>query len=375
MQLTFYDIPFFLLFFLFTAFALFLLFNKKGNRLSNCLLGSFFAAFGLSSIDGYLLYRDIYQQFPNAAFWINGVPALYGPLLYLYTKSILFKDFKLQWKHLGHASLFLVVFFVFVGIYHLQSTNFQLTFLKHAKTYSGIEVLLGSSLLVIQMGIYLFLSFRHIHQYKQRIEQQYSEVPNQQIAWLRFNLISFTSIYFVLLFYQIARFSIWDGQLNMTAIMLIDILFLVFILAILYRALHNSAVFTTVKEAETKSKKYAYSILSDTDKQQYFQQLLALMESEKPWLNPKLTIGELAKNMQLAPKTLSQVINETTGQSFFDFINRRRIAAAQHLLAHPTDEKMTITEIMYEVGFNSKSSFNTAFKKYVGMTPSVFKRQ
>ena len=63
------------------------------------------------------------------------------------------------------------------------------------------------------------------------------------------------------------------------------------------------------------------------------------------------------------------------GKSFFDLINSYRIEEAKKMIKEPEDEKMTISEVMYKVGFNSKSSFNTAFKKYTGLTPSEYKSQ
>ena len=69
------------------------------------------------------------------------------------------------------------------------------------------------------------------------------------------------------------------------------------------------------------------------------------------------------------------MINETVGQNFFDFVNRYRIEEAKKLLANPADKKITVLEVLYEVGFNSKSSFNTLFKKHTGLTPSEFKKK
>jgi AraC-like DNA-binding protein len=63
------------------------------------------------------------------------------------------------------------------------------------------------------------------------------------------------------------------------------------------------------------------------------------------------------------------------GQNFYDFINRHRIDEASRLLTNPADEKITILEVLYEVGFNSKSSFNTLFKKYTGLTPTEFRKK
>ena len=375
MALSLYDIPFILISFLFLAFALFLFLNRRGRPLSNYLLGGFFAAVGLNVLDGYLLYRGVYNYIPHFAFWLNAIPALYGPLLFFYTKSVLYRDFRLSWNQFWHGGLFLITMMIFVWTYHLRPVEYKLFFLDNAKSYNGFEIVLGNIILITQIGLYLFFSFRIIRQYKQALERRFSDLQQTQLSWLQFNLMSYTVVFFLTLIYSATRFVIWEGQLNLTAAMVITLLFLVFLLAVIYRALTQSSVFNEIKESDLQAKKYAYSSLSDTEIQQHFQSLLQLMESQKPWLDPKLSIANLARQMDLPAKTLSQVINATTGQNFFDFINRRRIAAAQHLLLHPNDQKMTVSEIMYRVGFNSKSSFNTAFKKYTGLTPSEFKRK
>ncbi|MDX1667550.1 MAG: helix-turn-helix domain-containing protein, partial [Saprospiraceae bacterium] len=84
---------------------------------------------------------------------------------------------------------------------------------------------------------------------------------------------------------------------------------------------------------------------------------------------------ELAEMLDLPAKTLSQVINESLDQHFFDFINQYRIEEAKRLLCLSKNSFTTILEVMYAAGFNSKSSFNTAFKKHTGTTPSQFRNR
>lgn len=371
MQLHPYDIPFFLVLFLFPFFAVFLFFNPKGRKLSNVLLGSFFLSIGLNLFDGYCLYKGIYNYYPHAAFWFNGLPALLGPLLYLYSKSVLFKDFRLKWSDLWHALLYLITLLIFLFIYHLHPVEHKLFFLEQAKIYTGYEIILGNIVLILQLGIYLLLAFRETKLYEKAILQRYSSVENRQLSWLRFTLIGYGFLYVYLLIYSVARFTIWEGEINIIAINSVSFAFLAFITIVIFRVLSHSEIFESIKKEDTK--KYAYSNLSDAEAKKYYKELLRIMEQEKPWLNPKLSISDLAGSLEISPKILSQIINSTTRQSFFDFINSRRIEAAKNLLKNPRDDKMTVSEIMYEVGFNSKSSFHTFFKKYVGKTPTEYK--
>lgn len=96
------------------------------------------------------------------------------------------------------------------------------------------------------------------------------------------------------------------------------------------------------------------------------------MKTEKPYLDDKLTLQKLAEKIDLPEKQLSQLINQHTGKHFFDFINEFRINEAKTLLKEQS--QLTVLEVLYEVGFNSKSSFYTAFKKETNLTPTDYRK-
>ena len=97
-----------------------------------------------------------------------------------------------------------------------------------------------------------------------------------------------------------------------------------------------------------------------------------LIQHKKIHLQPSLTIGNLAKSSGYPEYLISLFINRIHGLSFRDYINTLRINEAKILLENP-DEKRTILDIAYECGFNSKSTFNSAFKKTTHQTPSTFR--
>ena len=107
---------------------------------------------------------------------------------------------------------------------------------------------------------------------------------------------------------------------------------------------------------------------------EYKKQLLALLKTEKSFLNPQVSLTDLSEKLSVSTKHLSQVINQSFNKSFFDFINTFRIQEVQQILKEFKDDKLTVLEAIYEAGFNSKSSFNTAFKKETGQTPTKFRK-
>jgi len=101
--------------------------------------------------------------------------------------------------------------------------------------------------------------------------------------------------------------------------------------------------------------------------------LKKFMINEEPFLEASLTINDLAEKINMPVKDLSVLINHNLNQHFFDFINGYRIRKAMGILKSPEKRELTVLEVLYEVGFNSKSSFNTAFKKYTNLTPTEFR--
>ena len=155
---------------------------------------------------------------------------------------------------------------------------------------------------------------------------------------------------------------------------------LVFVITVLLKAVRKSYFFSFSNNDFSNEQPPSFpntnkSNLERIEKVKIGQAVLDYIQNKKPYLEPELTLEQLASQLSLKPRVLSQVINEILGQNFYDFINRHRIEEASRLLTNPKDKKITILEVLYEVGFNSKSSFNTLFKKYTGLTPTEFRKK
>jgi ligand-binding sensor domain-containing protein/AraC-like DNA-binding protein len=129
------------------------------------------------------------------------------------------------------------------------------------------------------------------------------------------------------------------------------------------------------KEREEPKEKYKTSALLPETVEQVLPQLTRLMEGEKVFLKPDLTLKKLSDQLHVHYNHLSRIINEHLGKSFNDYINSYRIEEARRRLADPKQDHKTILEIAYDTGFYSKSVFNTAFKKFTGMTPTQYKKK
>jgi len=106
---------------------------------------------------------------------------------------------------------------------------------------------------------------------------------------------------------------------------------------------------------------------------EYYTRLIELMKIKKPFINFDLTLVKLAKMMGISRTHLSFIINVYSNQNFYDFINRFRIEEAKKLIFENYNKKLPILDIAYLSGFNTKSTFNRAFKRFTEMTPKKYK--
>jgi ligand-binding sensor domain-containing protein/AraC-like DNA-binding protein len=121
--------------------------------------------------------------------------------------------------------------------------------------------------------------------------------------------------------------------------------------------------------------KYSTVAMDGERMEKALAELHTLMEEEKAYLDPDLTLKKLAQRLKIHNNHLSRIINERFEMSFNNYVNRYRIEEAKERLADPAERNRNILEIMYDVGFYSKSTFNTAFKKFTGMSPSEYRRK
>jgi AraC-like DNA-binding protein len=120
---------------------------------------------------------------------------------------------------------------------------------------------------------------------------------------------------------------------------------------------------------------YQKSGLTDVEAQNYLNNLLQIMEADKPYLNSDLTLQELAGKLSISTHNLSEIINTRLNRNFYDFINGYRVEEVKRRLADTESEKYSLLAIAFDSGFNSKSAFNTIFKKHTNTTPSQYRKQ
>jgi AraC-like DNA-binding protein len=124
--------------------------------------------------------------------------------------------------------------------------------------------------------------------------------------------------------------------------------------------------------AEEVQKRYETSGLSQSKKMEIAEELKKRVEEEKLFLDAELSLDMLADHLQIHPNYLSQYINEELSLTFYDYINAKRVEEFKRISHLPEKQHFSLLGLALECGFNSKSSFNRNFKKFVGLTPSEY---
>ncbi|WP_143751929.1 helix-turn-helix domain-containing protein [Maribacter sp. 4U21] len=345
-------------FFLMVLFSIFLITVKTKRRLPNYLLATMLllVAFDLT---GFFAWK-----------WMSGSDVLVilktassllqMPLFFLYLVSVCYANFKLRPAHLLHG----VVCLLFIFIFSLTNISERSVF--------WFEIT-GE----LQWAVYMLACFRELFRYE-KIHQENHSFPNSKAyKWLfQFAVISTIAHSLVTFRWLFSAFNWEIAVLNLNIGISISILLIT--AWFVFKALHNPDLFTGVatKLRPLKAKiKSGDALHQDDFNQKKKEKLLIYMEQEKPYLDYDLTLQKLAFQIDIIDKELSILINHHIGQHFFDFVNEYRVNEAKRLLGNPDKKALTILEILYQVGFNSKSSFYTAFKKITGKTPVLYRKE
>jgi AraC-like DNA-binding protein/Flp pilus assembly protein TadD len=124
--------------------------------------------------------------------------------------------------------------------------------------------------------------------------------------------------------------------------------------------------------SDFEKKKYKKSYLKKEEAQKYYTILEKYMADEKPFLQGNLTLRQLAEMIDLHPNYLSELLNEKIGKNFSEYINHYRVETFKGMAQEPKNAHLSLLGLAYESGFNSKTAFNTFFKKETGMTPKQY---
>ena len=375
MDINLVKILFYVLSFQFIFVSLFLFQNKRGKALSNKLLATVFLMISTAIIDLYLLVFKIEITRPQLLLIIDTFMFAYGPLLYLFTQSVVFKNYQLQKKSIIHFIPFLFAIAFVIGIILIvDTTSINEVNKQNYNLQAPLSFRIGEFIILSHIFIYLFKSKQEIKNVIGKAKDLYSTFNQENFKLLKFILNSFIILFGISLIHSLLPFIGNNKRVFITLMMMILFMFY-FINSILLKMLNQSTKDSGVmmQHDYREKEKYAGSSLSAAYLDTYMKSVGDHMKSKERFLDSELTMADLSRELNIPSKTLSQVINEGYSCNFFDYVNGFRVEKAKSIFSDPSSDKLTIQEVMYDSGFNSKSSFNTSFKKFTNLTPTQYR--
>ncbi|MEO9484209.1 MAG: AraC family transcriptional regulator [Ekhidna sp.] len=297
----------------------------------------------------------------------------YGPLLFLYVKAQAKPFYRFEKK--DRWVITPIVIQIICSIY-VRSQNFfwdgtreSLSWLGYYgyaywRNYSTVPII--ASLLII------YFSYRSMRLLRQLDS---NEVDQKNFKWVKNLVKSFGTYYAVVLLILILDLVIYVTTVSTDYYYFTRFYFYPFFIgmAILIYWFGISSIIRSDQRVLKVRKK-----LSDPERTQLeklAEQLQKLMHEEKPYKDAELTLTTLSEQLEIKAYLLTKTLNEILHRSFTDYINEYRVKEIEQLIKDPVNNKYTLLSLAYDAGFNSKSSFNRAVKKHLGIAPSELKRK
>lgn len=328
--------------FLYLLLIIFLITSKNKRKLPDYLFASFLLI-SIVDLSGFFLA-------PSNRFYLAfklATVLLQMPLYYLYVQSACYYNFRLNSKDFLHTLPFLC-FFILFSINGISKQNH--------KIFDIVST--------VQYYSYIIAVFLVLTRFRRLYRDNYSGNHHITYKWL----LQITIIFLIGNFFVLLRDFVKDDTVLMYLYTFTSFFVLFAISWFVLNCLYRPNLFAGIDQDLVAID------VTDTPKEEpeQLKSLMHLMETEKPYLDDALTLQKLAEKINIPEKQLSVLINQSAGKHFFDFINEFRINYAKTLLKE--QPQLTVLEVLYEAGFNSKSSFYTAFKKETGITPTDYRK-
>lgn len=360
-----------------------LYFHPKSDRSVTKILALFILCLCIIMAGPLILSLIPWQK----AFFLEPFTYLAGPLMYLYIRS--YKEKITLQKALPHISLFFLYFFVSFWWVSLLADKYP-----GAKQIpeEGLRSPVAILFLIVrysQLLLYYFMSRKELLAYQRSVHHLFSAASPVGMKWGKWLINGYllvvvvTIILFPLMVRFPEHFSLFY-LLNMA-------IATPYIYLITYKGGTQPTIWQ-VRPGESNEIAEQISRMEEEQKIVHNKQriqktglcerkitelvsrIILLMDKEKLYQETDLTLNQLAKKLNCPSYHVSQALNDGLKKTFYDFINGYRVEEAKRLLLNPQNRNYTVLSVGFEAGFNSKTTFNTVFKKFTGQTPTDFRQ-
>lgn len=294
-----------------------------------------------------------------------------APALYLYVKALCHRDFHLRWAHLAHLAPFvgMVVFGALGSAVRFGGVSTGAESLDSFIVDRFWNVFWCGNL--VQILLYIIAMFRIVRGYRRGLRDVYSAADRIDLAWLQ-GLLVVISLHWVFVSARSTlglldvRVAALTGFLDLFSITIFFGFTTVLVVSGLAHVKHFPGIDETLPANGTP--------MNAEDLKRCAEQVTGFMNTERPHLDPFLSLDDLALRLSVPSWQLSRVLNTVFGKNFFIFVNGFRVEEAKTRLTDPARSHETMLKILHDSGFNSKSTYNEAFKRHTRMTPSEYRR-
>lgn len=334
--------------------AIILVLSKLPDRRANWFLAISIVSMALINFDFLVYELKLYKHYPQLVYLPNFYLAM-GPALYFYTRCRLYPDGTLsKWNR----AFFLP--FLIELCYHCLSVLFRFSW----EPFYRIAAVLGIALMAVFLAKSVILLLRY--------EKAGLYTSKKSLLLFKLLFTGYGTILLIagaLVFYDI---SFYNFELGFRPYfpLLFSMTLLIYMLGYAGYYKMDRVVEKTIVVAPVKP-----SFELPEDVEAFLKNIDAIMCSDKPWLDPELSLQLLAKSLNMSPKYLSFILKNVLHKNFYDFINAYRVEEVKKWMRSHTHQQYSLLGIGLSCGFNSKTTFNTAFKKITGLTPSQYQKQ
>ncbi|RYU93556.1 helix-turn-helix domain-containing protein [Emticicia agri] len=355
-----------------TFFLAIVLISKKNKSKADTVLASWLCCIGIHLQLFYLHFSGQYVHYSYLLGLEIPMPLLHGPFLYLYIKSVIYPSSR-SGKFFIHFLPALVAYCSLMPFLLLSSEQKILVYRQNGSGFEAQTTIIFISV-ILSGVIYLILCWHLLNRYRKSFRNHFALIETLNMKWLLYLLYGIGIIWLVVIlgndaftFASVTAYVIVIGYVGIKQGNVFSNS------SLSYAAIPFGAT-PIVKEVQEKIK-YEKSALKEEEAIKIHAQLKRLMQIEKLFKNPELTLGDLAERLTIHQNTLSQVINSFEQKHFYDYINELRIEEFKEIALIEDNQKYTLLSLAFDCGFNSKTTFNRTFKKSTGISPKEYLAQ
>lgn len=319
----------------------------------------------LALITPFIGFANVYDLNQWLTYFPFSIAYSYGVLVWFYTLNLTDSKRQFQPKDL---LLFLPTFIYLIFRFFLfaHSVAWKDWFGENYGSLSNNLVFVTE---LIWNLAFLYFSIRHYQKYRTWLNANYSDTEKLKFDWLRNFLYLFAAILLIGAIFDFTNSFLFKLSYIQFFYFEIILALTTYYLAIAgYLRSKTIELHFTEKEAEEIEERK--TLLSEKELEKLKSKLLNLMQNERFYLEPNLTLNDLSKKLGVNSSVLSYAINNGFGKNFNDFVNTFRINEVKERLKNADDS--TLLGVAFDCGFNSKATFNRAFKKFTGVSPKDF---